>query len=130
MLDLLGVLHNAAYLLLFERARTDFWRMLGAGYGAEGFDWPYLVARNEINYRAPIRNDQAVRVTVAIEGIGRTSVTFAHSILTDDGMLSADGKTVIVRVDSETGRPVEWSEAFRAMIAPYTLPAEEASRRA
>ena len=76
MLDLMGVLHNAAYLLLFERARTELWRSLGAKYGSDGFDWPYLVVRNEVNYRAPIESDQLVDVTVGVSKLGRTSITW------------------------------------------------------
>src|SRR6266536_281248 len=98
MLDLMGVLHNAAYLLLFERARTDLWRSLGTMYGGEGMDWPYLVVRNEVNYRAMIDSDQEVSVTVAISRIGNSSVSFAHSIFRDDGTLAADGSTVIARI--------------------------------
>src|ERR1041385_1455207 len=102
MLDLMGVLHNAAYLLLFERARTDLWRSLGAMYGSEGFDWPYLVVRNEMNYRAPIESDQLVDVTVGVSKLGRTSIRFYHQVFRTDGVLSADGSSVIARVDAET----------------------------
>ena len=119
MLDLLGMLHNAAYLLLFERARTDFWRAHGLSKSVEGFDWPYYVARNEINYRAPITTEQEVEVTVWVGALGSSSVTFAHEISTQEGVLAAEGKTVLVRVDAETKRPLPWSEEFRALVMPY-----------
>jgi YbgC/YbaW family acyl-CoA thioester hydrolase len=88
MLDLLGMLHNAAYLLLFERARTDFWRAHGLSKNVEGLDWPYYVARNEIDYRAPITTEQEVSVTVWVSGMGRSSVTFAHEVFTEEGVRS------------------------------------------
>src|ERR1051326_6462229 len=119
MLDLLGMLHNAAYLLLFERARTEFWRAHGLLKSAEGLDWPYFVARNEIDYRAPITTEQDVTVTVWVSAVGRSSVTFAHEIIAENGVLAAEGRTVLVRVDAETKRPTPWSEEFRALIAPY-----------
>src|SRR5690348_3371898 len=102
MLDLLGMLHNAAYLLLFERARTDFWRAHGLSKSVEGFDWPYFVARNEIDYRAPITTEQDVTVTVWVSALGRSSVTFAHEISTYEDLLVAEGKSVLVRVDATT----------------------------
>jgi acyl-CoA thioester hydrolase len=121
MMDPLGVLHNAVYLLLFERARTDFWRALGIdGYGAEGLDWPFYVVRNEINYRASINREQELEVTVRIARMGTSSLTFAHTVRTQDGRLSADGQTVIVRTDPLTQRPIPWSDAFRRLHAPYT----------
>ena len=122
MLDLLGILHNAAYLLLFERARTDFWRAHGLSKNVEGFDWPYYVAHNEIDYRAPIMAEQEVTVKVWVSDLGRSGVTFAHEIFTEEGILAAEGKTVLVRVDAETKRPTPWSEEFRALITPYRKP--------
>lgn len=124
-LDLLGVLHNAAYLLLFERARTDFWRSLGIrGYGDEGLDWPYLVARNEVNYRSAIMGEQEVQVSVWVARIGDSSITFGHEIRRADGAVAADGSTVIVRIDAESQRPVRWTAQFRALVAPYLKPSE------
>jgi acyl-CoA thioester hydrolase len=122
MLDLLGVLHNAAYLLLFERARTDFWQAHGSGYDPETLDWPYLVVRNEINYRAPIRSDQEVSVTVAVAKLGNSSITFAHEVFAAGGELAADGQTVIVRIDAETHRPTPWSDRFRFLVGPHIRP--------
>jgi len=121
MLDRLGVLHNAVYLLLFERARTEFWHSRGVGYGLPGLDWPYLVVRNEVNYRNAIVHEQEITVTVAVRDLGLTSVAFAHEVRDSTGRLCADGATVIVRVDAETRRPVPWSAAFRELIRPIHL---------
>jgi acyl-CoA thioester hydrolase len=117
MIDQMGIVHNAAYLLLFERARTDYWQSLGVGYGAPGLDWPYLVARNEINYRAALTTDQITEVTVAVSRLGSTSVTFAHEIYDAQGKLCADGGTVIVRVHPDTWRPFPWSKEFHRLVA-------------
>jgi acyl-CoA thioester hydrolase len=124
-LDLMGIMHNAAYLLLFERARTEFWRAQGVkGYGDGGFDWPYMVARNEINYRAPIISEQTVEVHVFVTKLGRSSVTFGHEVYSADGKLAADGGTVLVRIDPETQRPIPWTDHFRGLVTPYLRPEE------
>ena len=119
MLDLLGVLHNSAYLLLFERARFDFWRAHGVGPNAPDFDWPYVVARNEVNYRAALTFEQEAQVTVSVQRMGSASVTFAHRVYAENGELAADGITVLVRLDPHSRQPIPWSESFRQMIAPY-----------
>lgn len=119
MMDPLHHLNNAVYLVLFERARFDLWRAHGFGPDSPGFDWPYLVARNEIDYRAAIETEQEVRVTVAVAALGHTSITFAHEIYREDGILAASGNTVLVRVDPHERRPIPWSEEFRALVAPY-----------
>lgn len=121
MLDLMGMLHNVAYLLLFERARTDYWRSTGVAYGEEGFDWPYVVARNEIDYRASIHTECEVDVSVAVEAIGRTSITFVHTISMLDGAPAARGRCVIVRIDPVSGTPIPWTNAFRRIVAPITV---------
>jgi acyl-CoA thioester hydrolase len=119
-LDALGVLHNAHYILLIERARTEFWRSLGVkGYGEENFDWPYYVVRNEVNYRMPILGECKARVTVSIRRVGNASLTFVHEIYREDGALAAEASTVIVRTSSETQRPIPWSDGFRALVAPF-----------
>lgn len=122
MLDMLGVLHNARYLLLFERARFELWESSGLEIGSPSLDWPYYVVRNEINYRAPITRIQEVTVTLRVAELGRSSVTLAHQVMQDDGTLAADGQTTLVRVDPTTGRSTPWSESFRALLAAYHIP--------
>ena len=61
-------------------------------------------------------------VNVAVSNLGRTSVTFAHEVYDQDGNLSADGSTVIVRIDGETRRPIPWSDRFRELVRPILLP--------
>lgn len=121
MLDLLGVLHNARYVVMFERARFDFWSHLGVGPEAPGFDWPYVVAHNEVNYRSAIRTEQEVTVTVAVRHIRNSSVTFVHRVIDAQGALSADGTTTLVRVDAESYRPIPWSDSFRNLMRPYVM---------
>lgn len=122
MLDALFVLYNANYLVLFERARMDFIATERLPLILDGSDWPYFVVRTEVNYHAPITKPQIAQVTVGIARLGRTSLTFAQSVITEDGTLAAEGQTTIVRIDAATRRPTPWSDAFRARIAPYLLP--------
>ena len=119
-LDLLGVLHNAAYPALFERARTAFWRSLGIdGYQDKDLDFPYYVVRNEINYLMPLTSEQEIRVRVFVEKIGRTSLTFGHDIFDNAHNQVSVGSTTIVRIDPETKAPIPWSDNMRRMLAPY-----------
>src|SRR5262249_26728425 len=121
MIDQMGTVHNAVYLVLFERARTDYWQSLGVGYGEPGLDWPYLVARNEVNYRKALTTDQITEVTVAVSRLGNSSITFYHEIYDAEGKLSADGSTVIVRINPETRKSMPWSEEFHKLVEPIRL---------
>ncbi len=115
LVDLMGVVHNAAYLVMFERARTDWIRSHDLWYGSPDFDWPYYVVRNEVDYLAPIVGGDEVSVSVAVEKLGQTSATFAHTITTGDGTKASAGRTVVVRIDPESKRPIQWTDEFRMM---------------
>ena len=122
-LDPFHILHNARYLLLFERTLGAFWMDLGFGAFQET-DRPeqfHLVARNEIDYVSPVRGVGKVRTRVWVERIGQTSLTFAFRLLPlDQDVDHARGRRTIVHVDPATLRPVPWSAEVRALLAPWT----------
>ena len=122
-LDPFHILHNARYVLLFERTLGAFWMDLGLG-AFQDSDRPeqfHLVARNEIDYLTPVRGVGKVRVRVWVERIGRTSLTFAFRVLPlDRDVEHARGRRSIVHVDPDTLRPEPWSDEVRALLAPWT----------
>ncbi len=115
-LDAFYILHNARYLLLFERTLGSFWQELGIGqFEPEGVgDHQHLVRANTIEYLSPVRGTGKVRVRVCIEKIGRTSLTFGFALMPlDEDRLHATGTRTIVRVDPTTQRSTAWSDEFR-----------------
>jgi acyl-CoA thioester hydrolase len=122
-LDPFHILHNARYVLLFERTLGAFW--MEVGFGAfQDHERPeqfHLVARNEIDYLEPVRGVGKVRARVWIERIGNTSLTFAFRLLPHDRDVDhARGRRTIVHVDPATLRPARWSDDVREMLAPWT----------
>lgn len=124
-LDAFFILHNARYLLLFERTLGSFWQELGfVGHAPEHPDDPHehshLVRSNTIEYLRPVRGTGKVRVRVFIEKLGRTSMTIGFRILPlHEDIDYAIGRRVVVRVDPETYRPAPWTDAFRELIRPW-----------
>ena len=121
-LDPFHILHNARYLLLFERTVGAFWEHVGFG-AIQDVDSPdrfHLVRANSIEYLEPVRGVGKVRVRVWVQALGTTSLTFGFRMmpLTEDRD-HARGTRVIVRVDPETRRPVPWTDDFRAHIRPW-----------
>ena len=121
-LDPFHILHNARYVLLFERTLGAFWNDIGMG----GFQDPehpdrfHFVRANHVEYLHPVRGVTRVRVRVWVESLGRTSLTFGFRIMPMDQDLDhAVGSRTVVRVDPEGQRPVPWTDAFRAEIAPW-----------
>lgn len=122
-LDAFQILHNARYVLLFERTIGAFWRRLGWGGPLDTQSNPdqfHLVRMNHVEYLRPVVGVGQVRVRVWVERLGRTSLTFGLRCLPiDEDADHANGERVIVSVDSETRRPEPWTDGFRKKLAPY-----------
>jgi len=118
-LDPMGVLHNARYALLFERALTAFW----AGHGhtfANGRpttpDSFNVVRHASITYHQPVRGVGEVAVHLWLAHLGESSGDYRFSLTSTDGTVTyAEGSRVVVKLDPQTLRPVPWSEPARAV---------------
>lgn len=126
-LDAFQVLHNARYLLLFERTIGTFWRQFGWGALLSPVDNPdqyHVVRANHILYDRPVRGVGEVRVRIWVEQLGRTSLTFAMRILPmDHDEPYCTGTRTIVRVDPVTFLPVPWTDDLRRRLAPMAAAA-------
>ncbi len=126
-LDALQILHNARYVVLFERTIGSFWtRAIGwsGTLGDKNPDRFHLVRTNSIEYLKPVSGICEVRVRVWVEKLGRSSLTFGFRILPmDEDVDHAKGTRVVVCVDRTTYRPSPWSDDFREQIAPFISPA-------
>jgi acyl-CoA thioester hydrolase len=122
-LDAFRILHNARYVLLFERTIGAFWRHLGWGGPLDVQSNPdqfHFVRANHIDYLRPVVGVGQVRVRVWVEKLGRTSLTFGLRCLPfDEDSDFATGSRTIVRVNPETWRPEPWTDSFRETLAPY-----------
>jgi acyl-CoA thioester hydrolase len=122
-LDALQILHNARYVLLFERTIGSFWTRAMGWSGMLGLSNPdrfHLVRTNAIEYLRPVTGIGEVRVRVWVEKLGSSSLTFGFRILPmDEDVDYARGTRVIVCVDQESRRPAPWSPEFRERVAPY-----------
>ena len=123
--DLQAVVFNAHYLTWFDEAITGFFDHLGATYPDlmdAGLDMQLV--HTEIDYAAPVRWRDIVRVAVACEGVGSTSFTVIFSVLRrrdeSDEVLAVRARSVYVVVSTEdwAKRPVP--DALRAALASAT----------
>jgi acyl-CoA thioester hydrolase len=73
-----GIVYYANYLKFFERARTEWLRALGIAQQellAE-HDAMFVVKNVSADYHAPAKLDDALKLTLVIEKLGRASVIF------------------------------------------------------
>jgi acyl-CoA thioester hydrolase len=112
--DALGHVNNAVYLTYLEEARDAFYlRALG--------DPIYVVVRLEIDFRAEVRHaDRTVRVEIAVERLGTTSLTTRETLRTAHGEVAAEARVVTVRWDQDSRTAVPFSDEQRARLTDLT----------
>jgi acyl-CoA thioester hydrolase len=108
--DELGHVNNAVFLTYLEEARIGF--LLPKGADASGM----ILARVEIDFRAPLRSGDELEIGVRPVGVGTKSFELEYEIRTGD-TVAAVAKTVLVSFDYETGRTVEVPQAWREALA-------------
>ncbi len=117
--DLSGVVYHANYLRWFERARSDFVRLLGidqravneAGIGA------FAVADLSIRYAAPARLDDGILIETLCTELGAASCRMHQKAIREDGLLLAEA-TFRVGFVSPEGKPRRMPDGWRAAFAP------------
>jgi len=101
-----GIVFYANYLKFFERARTEWLRAAGINQ-QELIDTDnagFVVKSAMIDYHAPARLDDELRLTLVIEKLGRASVQFAQKAYKGDTLL-VEASVKVGCVDLATVRP-------------------------
>jgi acyl-CoA thioester hydrolase len=114
-LDAMGLVHNARYAVLLERALTGYWAPRGhsfAGGRPTSPDVIHAVREFTITYLAPIRGTGTVDVHFWVEKLGETSVVYGFRFLAGD-TVHAEGRRTVVKLDPATLRPAPWSASAR-----------------
>jgi acyl-CoA thioester hydrolase len=113
-LDPMGHVNNAVFLTYIESARAAFLQHLGAVQTLE--DLAIIVARIEIDFRAPVRFGDEVEVSARVSRFGGKSFDLEHELRVA-GNLVAEAKTVLVTYDYEKRAPVEIPAEWREKLA-------------
>jgi acyl-CoA thioester hydrolase len=117
-LDPMGHVNNAVFLTYIEQARVAFLTEVGAATGLE--DMNMIVARVEIDFKAPVRFGQELEISVRASRFGTKSFELEY-VLRVDGEIVAGAKSVQVAYDYGRREPVplpsEWREKLTAVAA-------------
>jgi acyl-CoA thioester hydrolase len=110
-LDSLGHVNNAVFLTYLEEARIGYL----VPHGAEAANM--ILARVEIDFRAPLRDGDEIEIGVRPSKVGTKSFELEYEIRCGD-TVAAEAKTVLVSYDYSNGRPVELPDSWReALVA-------------
>jgi acyl-CoA thioester hydrolase len=117
-----GIVFNANYLLYFDVAFTELWRVAVGPWmempERHGVD--AVVAEAGLHFRGPARFDDELRLRVQIARLGRTALTTEIDVLRG-GELLVQGRLRHVCVSVETWKKAPWPEAIRAGLAPFAV---------
>lgn len=117
--------NNVVYLQYLEDARIQLMYAQLPGGGTiddlMGPDLFTLVARNEIEYLAPISfRTTPVFVNIWVTNIGGSSFDFGYTVTeADASVVYAQAATAMVLVSRTTGRPVRLTEAQREALEAW-----------
>ena len=117
-LDPMGHVNNAVFLTYLEQARVALFSELEVPTGLEEMNM--IVARVEIDFRAPVRLGQEVEISVRASRFGTKSFDLDYELRVD-GELVAEAKSIQVAYDYD-GReavpvPAHWREKLSAVPA-------------
>ncbi|HVR89877.1 MAG TPA: YbgC/FadM family acyl-CoA thioesterase [Novosphingobium sp.] len=115
--DLSGVVYHANYLRWFERARSDFVRLLGIDQRAvnEAGEGAFAVADLTIRYLAPARLDDAVLIETVTEELRAASCRMHQRAFRGPTLLTE--ARLRIGFIAPGGRPCRMPTSWRAAFA-------------
>ncbi len=105
--DAMGHVNNAVYSTYLEESRI----------GVLGGLTDFILARVELDFRSELRAGEEVEVRTRCSRIGTKSFQLEH-VITADGRVVAEAKSVLVSYDYERGESLSVPDELRARLAP------------
>ena len=101
-----GIVYYANYLKFFERARTEWLRAADVGQQAliEQHGAMFVVKSATLDYHAPAKLDDELKLTLSIEKLGRASLHFVQQAWCGDALLTT-AHVKVGCVDAATLKP-------------------------
>jgi acyl-CoA thioester hydrolase len=113
-LDAMGHVNNAVFLTYIESARAAFLIDLGVATGPA--DMSIIVARIEIDFRAPVSFGEEVEIAVEARRFGEKSFELGY-VLRVSGRVVAEATSVLVGYDYERGETVTIPDVWKEKLA-------------
>jgi acyl-CoA thioester hydrolase len=110
----MGHVNNAVFLTYIESARVAFLQQLGAATTPQ--EMSIIVARIEIDFRAPVGFGEEVEIAVHASRFGGKSFDLDYELRVG-GTVVAEAKSVLVAYDYGKGEAIEIPEEWREKLA-------------
>ena len=118
--DSFNVVHNLAYLYWLEWARTQYLFDIGMPRDDSIFSkrMPIMTVHSEVDYYSSMRFTDKYTVLTKVSNIGDSSITFINQVYSIDKLI-LEGKSILVYVNTENGKPVTIPDFVREKINNY-----------
>ena len=121
-IDWQGVVHNAVYLHYFEVGRIEYLNTLGAKVDINSINHEskVVLARNEIDYRAPAKFGDTIKIYSRISVIKNSSFVFEgilERVSTKE--ILAENVAIHVWLDHRTNASTPVPEGFRKIVRQF-----------
>lgn len=116
-----GIVFNANYLLYFDVAFTELWRVAVGPWQemvTRGID--AVVAEARLRFHAPARFDDELRLHASVRRLGTTSITTQIDVRRDDGLL-VEGELRHVCVSTDTWEKTDVPDWVRTGLEPFAV---------
>ena len=110
--DAAGIWHHSTALRWMEEAETELHRELGIVSQTFG-STPRV--HTEFDFRRPLHFDDEVDVTMTVDDIGESSISYAFDVSKDDDTV-ATGRMVAVLIEPHTGAARAWPAHMRQAL--------------
>lgn len=110
--DAQGIWHHSVVIRWVEEAEVEMHRELGIV--AETFGATPRV-RTEFDFKGAVRFDDVVDISLTVDRLGETSVTYAAEV-TSDSRPIVSGRLIAVFVDPESGEKRSWPDHIRRAL--------------
>ncbi len=121
-IDWQGIVHNAVYLQYFELGRVGYIEELGITLDINSIQREHRVvlARAEVDYRAPARLGDVLAVLTRVSYIRNTSFAF-EGILEVQATQKriAENRAIHVWLDHRSDQPVRVPDSFRKQVQRF-----------
>jgi acyl-CoA thioester hydrolase len=122
-MDAFGHVNNVVFLRYLEEARIDFMFRLAPGDGSPSFSGGSVVARHEIDYKAPlVHRYEPVVIETWVTDVKAASMTVAYEVKDAEGpghVVYARASTVVVPYDLKAERPRRISAEEKSFLLKY-----------
>ncbi len=118
--DQMGFVYYGNYATYYEVARVEALRALGITYKsleAKGILLPVL--ENYSKFILPARYDDHLTVKLILEKMSGSRLSFAYEVFNEEKKLINLGKTTLVFISRDTGKPIEAPDFLVEKLKPF-----------